>query len=145
MESRAALAASIEKRAAAYGVAGGERVLGEHGQAGRGWVATVEQQVDDRGVDLPSTRRRNLVRGELTDLLVRERVVGGLALRLREQETGPDGGREIVRERVGSVARGSRLALHGGRRGPGVVVGGRVRCDDAIAQARSDHSEGPAG
>ena len=97
----------------ADGVAGRERVLGEHRQAGGGRVAALEQQVDDRGVDLPAAGRRELVRGELADLLVRERVVGGLALRLREQEAGPDGGREIVGERVGTVAR--RVASPCGR------------------------------
>ena len=39
----------------AHGVAGRERVLGEHRQAGGGRVATLQQQVDDRGVDLPAT------------------------------------------------------------------------------------------
>ena len=92
-------------------VAGRERVLGEHRQAGGGRVATLQQQVDDRRVDLPATGRRELVRGELADLLVGERVVRGLALRLREQEARPDGGPEIVGERVGTVAWSRRLAL----------------------------------
>ena len=70
----------------ADGVACRERVLGEHRQAGWGRVAAVEQQVDDRGVDLPATGSRQQVCRELTDLLMREREVGGLALRLREQE-----------------------------------------------------------
>ena len=91
-------------------------MLGEHRQAGRGRVAAVQQQVDDRGVDLPATGRRQLVRRELADLLMRERVVGGLALRLREQEARHDGGREIVGERVGTVARGD-ARLRRGRRG----------------------------
>ena len=92
-----------------HGVTGRQRVLGKHRQAGRGWVATVQQQVDDRGVDLPATRRRQLARGELADLLVRERVIGWLAWRLREQEAGLDGGPEIVGERVDTVTRARRL------------------------------------
>ena len=41
-----------------HGVACRERVLGKHRQAGRGGVATVKQQVDDRGVDLATPGRR---------------------------------------------------------------------------------------
>ena len=89
-------------------VAGRERVLGEHRQAGGSRVATVEQQVDDRGVDLPATGRRELVRGELADLLVGERVVGGLAL-------GPAGAGGPPRRR----ARGRRRA---GRTSPELEV-----------------------
>ena len=95
----------IDREASRSGrVAGRERVLGEHRQAGGGRVATIQQQVDDRGVDLPTPGRRELVRGELADLLVGERVVGRLALGLREQEARRDGGRQIVGQRVGAVA-----------------------------------------
>ena len=71
-----------------------ERVLGEHRQAGRSRVATVQQQIDHRGVDLPATAGRQEARRELADLLVGERVVGGLALGLRKQEAraGPRAG-----------------------------------------------------
>ena len=52
-----------------------------------------------------------------------------------------NGGREIVGERVGSVARGGRLALHGGRCGRRVIVRDGVRGDDAIPEPRSDRPE----
>jgi hypothetical protein len=71
-------------------------MLGEHRQARGGWIAPLEQQVDDGGVDLSATRRRQVARGELADLLVRERVVGGLTRRLRQHETRLDGRGEIV-------------------------------------------------
>ena len=107
------------------GVAGRERVLGEHRQAGGGRVATFGEQVDDRGVDLAPPGRRELVRGELADLLVGERVVGRLTLGLREQEAGPDGRREVVGERVGSVAGDRRPGI--GRLACGAVAAGRDR------------------
>ncbi len=84
-------------------VAGRQRVLGEHRQAGRVRIATLREQVDDRGVDLSPPSRRELARGELADLLVGERVVGRLALGLREQEARQDGRREVVGERIGGV------------------------------------------
>ena len=105
-----------------HGVAGRERVLGEHRQAGRGRVATVEQQVDDRGVDLPASGRRQLVRGELADLLVGEGVVGRLALGLREQEA-----------RHGRRARGRRRAGRHRRRRPSAGLP-----DGLVAVAASD-------
>ena len=116
-------------------VAGRERVLGEHRQAGGGRIATLQQQVDDRGVDLPPTRRRQLVRGELADLLVRERVVRGLALRLRQQEARPDGRREIVGQRVGAVAETPRSP---GRRGGRCAVAATAptRCSPSPIRAR---------
>ena len=83
-----------------HGVTRGERVLGEHRQAGRGRVAAVQQQVDDRGVDLAAPGRRQLACGELADLLVGEGVIGRLALGMREQEAHPDG-RRRARRRAG--------------------------------------------
>ena len=100
-DASAAAAASIENRAARVGVAGCERVLGEHRQAGRGRVAAVEQEVDHRGVDLPAPGGRQLARRELANLLVGERVVG----RARPGPAGaggrPDGRAEIVGQRIG--------------------------------------------
>ena len=122
-------------------VAGRERVLGEHRQAGRGRVAALEQQVDDRGVDLPAAGRRELVRGELADLLVRERVVRGLALGLREQEARPDGGREIVGERVGAVAPVASSAPAAA----GAAVAPRRRRDRRPRRSAPGSPEGRAG
>ena len=92
------------------GVAGRERVLGEHRQSGRGRVAALQQQVDDGGMDLPASRRGQLVRRELADLFVGERVVRGLSLRLRQQEAGAHRGAEIVRQRIRTVADASCVA-----------------------------------
>ena len=86
------------------GVARSERVLGEHGQALGSRVASLGQQVHDRRMDLPPSRRRELARGELADLFVGERVIGRLALGLRQQEPGVDRRLEVVGERVGAVA-----------------------------------------
>ena len=77
---------------------------GEHRQPGRGRVPAVQEEVDHGRVDLPATTGRQQVRRELTDLLVGERVVRGLALGLLEQEAGGDRGREVVGERVVAVA-----------------------------------------
>ena len=82
------------------GVAGRHRMLGEHRQPRRCRVAAVQEQIDDGGMDLPTAGRREQARGELADLFVREGVVGGLALRLLEQEAGCDGGRELVGELI---------------------------------------------
>jgi hypothetical protein len=89
-------------------------VLGQHRQAGRGGLAAVEQQVDDRRVDLATPAGRELVGRELADLLVRERVVGRIGLGLRKQEAGVHGRREVVRERIRPVTRGGRIARAGG-------------------------------
>ena len=120
-------------------VAGRQGVLGEHRQAGWGRVATVKQQVDHRGVDLPATGHRELVRGELADLLVRERVVGRFALRLREQKARHDGGRKIVGEWVGTIA----CAHHrrSGLLGRCMVASRHVRRDLVTTQPRSDRPE----
>ena len=80
-------------------------MLGEHRQPGRARIAAFEQQVDDRGMDLPASGGRQLGRGELADLLVGERVVRGLAGSLGEQEARLDGGREIVGQLVGLAGR----------------------------------------
>ena len=80
-------------------------MLGQHGQGRRRRIAPFEQQVDDDRMHLAPSRDRGLVHGELADLLVDEREVGGLVLRLREEQAGPDGGSEIVGQRVGTVAR----------------------------------------
>ena len=74
----------------AHRVAGRERMLGEHRQPGRSGLAAVEQQVDDRRVDLPPTGHRQQVHGELADLLVGERVVRRAADGLRQQEPSRD-------------------------------------------------------
>ena len=73
-------------------------MLSEHRQAFRGRIATVEEQVDHRGVDLPPARGGELAGGELPDLLVGERVVRRLTRGLRQQEASPDRWREIVVE-----------------------------------------------
>jgi hypothetical protein len=78
-------------------------VLREQRQSGRRRVTTVGQQVDDRGMDLSSTGRRELARCELADLLVGEGVVRRLARRLREQQTSPDGGDEVVGQRIAVI------------------------------------------
>ncbi len=116
-------------------------MLGQHRQAGGSWVATLEQQVDDRCVDLPAAGRRELVRGELADLLVRERVVRGLALRVREQEARPDGRPEIVGERVGTIALARRVALRSRLSGRRVVASNCLRRDLAITHSPSDRPE----
>ncbi len=123
-------------------IAGGERVLGQHRQAGRGGITALEQQVDDGGVDLAATRRRQLARGELANLLVRERVVRGLALRLRKQEPRQDGRRELVRQGVGAIA-GARPV--GGIEGSGRLAVGAAGEDagSATSEARLDRSQVP--
>ena len=105
-------------------------MLGEHRQAGRSGVAAVEQQIDHRGMDPAAASRREQVRGELPDLLVGERVIGGAAVGPLEQETCRDGGLEVVGERVGALARVRRTVSHG-----------QIRGDVAVAHARADRAK----
>ncbi len=110
-------------------------MLGEHRQAGRGRVSTVEQQVDDRGVDLAAAGRRELVRGELADLLVRERVVRGFALR-PAGAGGPPGPRARGRRQAGRRRRRDQsLAL---RRLGSRAVASRLRTDVPLTQPLPD-------
>ncbi len=115
-------------------VPGRQGVLGEHRQPGGIRIAAFQQQVDHRGVDLPPSGRRQLVDGELADLLMGERVVRGLALGLRQQEARPDRRPEIVGEPVRLVAGARRLARSSPPRsaGRGLVAGRHLRRDHRL-------------
>jgi hypothetical protein len=65
---------------------------GQHRHRGGRRIATLQQQVDDGRVDLPTTCRRQMIRRELADLFVREGVVRGFALGLRQQTASPPPG-----------------------------------------------------
>ena len=72
---------------------------------------------------------------------MRERVVRGLALGLREQEARPDRGPEIVGERVGTVAWARRLALRSRLSRRRAVASRRLRRDLAITHPHPDRPE----
>ena len=76
---------------------------------------------------------------------MRERVVRGLALGLREQEAGLDRGREIVGQRVGSVARARRLGLRSRLSRRHAAASHRLRGDLAITDPHADPPEGLEG
>ena len=67
---------------------------------------------------------------------MRERVVRGLSLRLRQQEAGADRGAKVVRQRIGTVASASPGAS---ARRP--VAGPRLRHGRAIADPRPDRPQ----
>ncbi len=92
-----------------------------------------------------------LVGGELPDLLVGERVVRGLGLRLGQQQARLDGGQQIVGQRVRPVARLPRLARRRQVRPPDVarsVTRSSLRLADSgadrpqIAQAEAAPEDG---
>ncbi len=151
--------ASSENLHADLGVARGLRVLREQGQAGRRWIAQ-EQEVDDRRVDRAPARCREAGGCELADLVVRERIVGGGALVVLDEQARGHGRRERCRQfleahlllvhaepDLAQVLEAEVASEHGrlGERGLGVLgeVGGAAR--DQRSDRRGDEAFGVAG
>ncbi len=101
LDPSAAVAASIENRAARSLSPAASACWASIGRPSAGGLAALEQEVDHRTMDLAAPGVRQLARREAADLLVGEREVGRVAFGVLQQQARLD--RRL--ERVGDLVR----------------------------------------